>query len=234
MPNSVACGFTLSWLILAALAWPGSAAGQDGAGANTLQQRLVAAAVERTRYAVVYDGAYRRIAYPDGDVPADRGVCSDVVIRAYRAGLGIDLQQRVHEDMRQAFPHYPRIWGLARPDTNIDHRRVPNLEVFFERHGQSLPVSRDPADYRPGDLVTWRVGGRLPHIGIVTDTRSPDGKRPLIVHNIGRGPKLEDMLFDHPVTGHFRYLPPDRSNLPRSQAVGGRQVTQMSQQTPMD
>jgi uncharacterized protein YijF (DUF1287 family) len=173
----------------------------------SMETRLVAAAVERTRHVVTYDGAYRRLAYPGGDVPADRGVCSDVVIRAYRTGLGIDLQERVHEDMTRAFPDYPAIWGSSRPDPSIDHRRVPNLETFFSRHGQRLPVTGNPGDYGPGDLVTWRLDGRLPHIGIVSDRRSRDGKRPLIAHNIGQGPKLEDMLFDHPITGHFRYMP---------------------------
>lgn len=180
---------------------------QEAQNRLSTAQRLTGAAIDRTRHAVTYDGAYLPLAYPGGDVPADRGVCSDLVIRAYRAGLGIDLQKLVHEDMRRAFADYPKIWGLARPDRNIDHRRVPNLEVFLSRYGQRLPVTRRAEDYEAGDLVTWRLGGRLPHIGIVTEHRSHDGKRPLIAHNIGRGPKLEDMLFNHPITGHFRYLP---------------------------
>lgn len=170
-------------------------------------RRLVAAAMERTRHSVTYNGAYQRIPYPGGDVPENIGVCTDVVIRAYRAGLGVDLQKRVHEDMRRAFSRYPKTWGLSRPDPNIDHRRVPNLRVFLTRHGRALPASGDPGDYRPGDLVTWMVNRTLPHIGIVTDRRSADGRRPLIVHNIGQGPRLEDMLFDYPITGHYRYLP---------------------------
>ncbi len=169
--------------------------------------RLIAAAIERTGHSVVYDGAYLRLTYPGGDVPDNIGVCTDVVIRAYRAALGIDLQEQVHEDMSRAFAEYPAIWGLQRPDANIDHRRVPNLETFFARHGETPPVSSNPDDYQPGDLVTWRIPGNLPHIGIVTDRRSADGRRPLIVHNIGRGPKLEDMLFDYRISGHFRYLP---------------------------
>ena len=193
-------------MTIAALSWPVTVGIKDARSDTQTAERLVAAAVERTRHFVTYDGSYQHIAYPGGDVPVDRGVCSDVVIRAYRAGLGIDLQKRVHEDMKRAFAAYPAIWGLSRPDANIDQRRVPNLEVFFSRHGQSLPVTRNAGDYRPGDLVTWRLGGRLPHIGIVTDRRSPDGRRPLIAHNIGRGPKLEDMLFDHPIAGHFRYM----------------------------
>ncbi|MDH3264004.1 MAG: DUF1287 domain-containing protein [Paracoccaceae bacterium] len=199
--------FGLALLLTLFVVLPDRAEAQAAQGQASIEGRLVAAAIERTRHVVAYDGAYRRIAYPGGDVAADRGVCSDVVIRAYRAGLGVDLQQRVHEDMERAFRRYPAIWGLARPDRNIDHRRVPNLEVFFARHGQSLPVSRDPGNYRPGDLVTWRLGGVLPHIGIVTDRRTADGRRPLIAHNIGRGPRLEDILFDLPIHGHFRYLP---------------------------
>ena len=175
--------------------------------ADAFPSRLVEAALERTRHSVWYDGSYVRIDYPGGDVPADTGVCTDVVIRAYRA-LGIDLQQRVHEDISQHFDQYPsrRIWGLKRPDTNIDHRRVPNLQAFFTRHGQSLPVSKHPESesYQPGDLVTWMVPGNRPHIGIVVDRKSTAGV-PLIVHNIGYGPKLEDMLFDYPITGHYRY-----------------------------
>jgi len=166
--------------------------------------RLVAAAVDQTTRPVRYDGAYRRIPYPMGDVPADTGVCTDVVIRAYRA-LGIDLQQRVHEDMRAAFGAYPRAWGMAHPDPNIDHRRVPNLQTFFRRRGAALTRSDDPEGYAAGDLVTWMLPGHLPHIGVVIDRRSPDGRRPLVVHNIGRGPEVEDMLVKFPITGHFRY-----------------------------
>jgi len=165
---------------------------------------LVAAALKRTEHVVKYDGSYRSIPYPNGDVPANIGVCTDVIIRSYRA-LGIDLQRLVHEDMRAAFDAYPNKWGLKRPDRNIDHRRVPNLRRFFERHGQSLPVSRDAAQYKPGDIVSWMLPGNLPHIGIVTNQKSIDGKRPLIVHNISAGPKLDDMLFDYKITGRYRY-----------------------------
>jgi len=165
---------------------------------------LVAAALERTKFTVKYDGSYHSIPYPNGDVPADIGVCTDVIIRSYRA-IGIDLQRRVHEDMRAAFDSYPKKWGLKRPDRNIDHRRVPNLRRFFERHGQSLPVSRDASQFKPGDIVSWMLPGNLPHIGIVTDQMSADGKRPLIVHNISAGPKLDDMLFNYKITGRYRY-----------------------------
>jgi uncharacterized protein YijF (DUF1287 family) len=165
---------------------------------------LVTAAIERTRHPVRYDGGYRKIPYPLGDVPADLGVCTDVVIRAYR-GIGIDLQRLVHEDMRLAFRSYPQIWGLTKPDPNIDHRRVPNLQRFFERRGEVLPISRKAEDYRPGELVTWVLPGNLPHIGIVTDLASPTTGQPMIVHNIGAGPKLEDVLFDYPISGHYRF-----------------------------
>jgi uncharacterized protein YijF (DUF1287 family) len=170
--------------------------------------RLVRAAVAQTAQQVTYDGSYRRIPYPGGDVPADVGVCTDVVIRAYRA-LGEDLQQRVHEDMKASFSSYPQSWGLRRPDPNIDHRRVPNLQAYFRRRGAALPrpPGRDTERYRPGDLVTWMLPGNLPHIGIVADGRSDDGARPLIVHNIGRGPEVEDMLLAYPITGHYRYRP---------------------------
>ena len=176
--------------------------------AETFSSKLVAAALERTEQQVRDDGRYLRIAYPNGDVPADIGVCTDVVIRSYRA-LSIDLQQLVHEDMRADFDAYPstRIWGLTRPDSNIDHRRVPNLQTFFSRYGEQLALSRQGIDYQPGDLVTWLLPGNLPHIGIVTDKRSTDGKRPLIVHNIGAGPVLADMLFAYKITGHYRFNP---------------------------
>ena len=178
-------------------------AGTDG-DEYVLLDRLVAAALERTRHKVRYDGRYRRIKYPMGDVPGNTGVCTDVIIRSYRA-TGIDLQQEVHRDMAANFNQYPKKWGLKRPDPNIDHRRVPNLQTFFRRKGIELPVSDKPGDYQPGDLVTWTVPPNLPHIGIVVDQTSRDGKRPLVVHNIGRGPELEDMLFKYPVTGVFRY-----------------------------
>lgn len=180
-----------------------------GLPASERATRLVEAAIERTRHRVSYDGSYHRIAYPMGDVPEDIGVCTDVVIRAYRAGLGVDLQQWVHEDMRDAFDDYPKIWGLTRPDPNIDHRRVPNLEAFLRRHGEALPVTNDLADYHAGDIVTWRLTGTgLPHIGVVTNRHAPLTGNPLIAHNIGRGPELGDMLFDYRISGHFRFLPP--------------------------
>jgi uncharacterized protein len=179
------------------------------AGAQNLSDTIVQAAIAQTQKAGGYDGRYIKIPYPNGDVPAQTGVCTDVIIRAYRAA-GIDLQQKVHVDMKAHFGLYPKLWGLARPDTNIDHRRVPNLQVFFTRHGASLAISDDPSDYKAGDMVTWNLrsnGGSLPHIGIITDKKSADGKRPLVAHNIGAGPQLEDMLFDYTITGHYRYPP---------------------------
>lgn len=183
--------------------------------AETWQQRLVDAAREQTRHRVVYDGAYQRIAYPMGDVAADRGVCTDVIIRAYRS-LGVDLQQLVHEDMKANFARYPNHWGLTRPDSNIDHRRVPNLQTYFKRHGESFGVSRTVEQYQPGDLVTWMLPGNLPHIGLVSARRSADGERPLIIHNIGAGPQEEDALDVAPITGHYRFAPPSQWGLAQS------------------
>lgn len=166
--------------------------------------KLIAAALERTNHEVTYDGSYRRIAYPGGDVPDNVGVCTDMVIRSYRV-VGIDLQKRVHEDMSKAFSEYPQTWGHEKPDPNIDHRRVPNLQTFLQRRGVKIPASENPDDYLPGDLVTWQLPRNLTHIGIVSDQRSKDGKRRLILHNIGRGPKIDDILFEYPITGHYRY-----------------------------
>lgn len=164
---------------------------------------LVAAARAQVGVTLLYDPSYRRIAYPMGDVPMERGVCSDVVIRAFRA-VGIDLQQELHRDMTRHFAAYPKTWGLARPDSNIDHRRVPNLATWFKRRGYDLPVTEDAATYRPGDIVAWLLGGGQPHIGIVSDKRSEDGARPLVIHNIGWGAREDDALFEYRVTGHFR------------------------------
>jgi uncharacterized protein YijF (DUF1287 family) len=168
--------------------------------------KLVKAGKHRTEQNVRYDGSYHSIGYPGGDVPENIGVCTDVVIRSYRAGLGVDLQKLVHEDMRQNFDDYPSIWGLSRPDPNIDHRRVPNLQTFFKRKAAELPISEDASDYHPGDLVTWMLPGNLPHIGIVSDQKSRDGERYLIIHNIGRGPESSDELFKFEITGHYRWF----------------------------
>ena len=169
---------------------------------------LVAAARDRLKSIVVYDGRYMRLDYPGGDVPATMGVCTDVVIRSLRNAYNYDLQKQVHEDMKANFSAYPTHWGLTRPDKNIDHRRVPNLETYFKREGLSVPITKAVADYKPGDIVSWRLDGNsgrggLPHIGIVSDRLGVTGT-PLIIHNIGGGVEESDMLFDHRITGHFR------------------------------
>jgi len=172
-------------------------------------RRLVAAAVERTHHSVRYVSAYVRIPYPGGDVPSDTGVCTDEIIRSYRA-VGVDLQKEVHEDMVQNFGAYPnkRRWLLAHPDANIDHRRVPNLMIFFQRKGEALAITSRAEDYAPGDLVTWDLGGKVPHIGIVVDQKARGSGRHMIVHNIGEGPRMEDVLFNWKITGHYRYFGP--------------------------
>ena len=165
--------------------------------------RLIAAARSQIGVTRYYDPTYTVIAYPNGDVPLDRGVCTDVLIRAYRE-IGIDLQRLVHEDMQANFAKYPKLWGLSHPDTNIDHRRVPNLMVFFARKGQSLPVSQSASDYLPGDIVTWQLPSGVPHIGIVSDVLA-EGARYQMIHNIGAGTQCEDCLFAFKITGHYRY-----------------------------
>ena len=166
--------------------------------------QLSDAAIELTHDHVVYDPGYYSISYPGGDVPSDRGVCTDIIIRAYRK-LGIDLQKEVHEDMAANYSKYPDYWGLTHTDTNIDHRRVPNLMMFFKRQGISLPVTASPVDYLPGDIVFWSLGRGISHVGIVINRRSADGERYLVVHNIGRGQVIEDCLFKFEITGHFHY-----------------------------
>lgn len=173
---------------------------------DDFSMRLCKAALELTKDKVRYDPAYVKIPYPNGDVPEGTGVCTDVVIRSYRK-LGIDLQKEVHEDMKANFSLYPnqKRWGLKSTDTNIDHRRVPNLQVFFSRKGVVKPITDNPDDYLPGDIVTWDLGGGLTHIGIVVDVKSQDGLRPGIVHNIGGGQVLQDCLFSFKITGHYSY-----------------------------
>ena len=202
---------TTKGLLLGALLFTSACAAPEE---SSVAELLVDAAMERTTHRVTYDGAYMQIGYPNGDVPNNIGVCTDVVIRSYRA-LGIDLQELVHEDMKVAFSEYPNLemWGLKAPDTNIDHRRVLNLRVFFERHGESLPVTDDPNNYQPGDLVTWDLaddgdGTKKPHIGIVANERSLNGVRHKVIHNIGWGPDMNDMLFKFQITGHYRYNGP--------------------------
>lgn len=173
---------------------------------DSFENKLSAASVSIIDPDVVYTPDYISIKYPNGDVPAKTGVCTDVVIRAYRK-LGIDLQKEVHEEMMKNFSLYPNLkkWGMKKTDTNIDHRRVPNLEVFFARKGEKLAVTDKASDYKTGELVTWMINDKLPHIGIITNKKSPDGKRFMIVHNVGSGQVLEDCLFSWKIVGHFKY-----------------------------
>jgi len=171
---------------------------------------LVKAARGRTARKITYDPSYVKIAYPGGDVAPDKGVCTDVIVRAYRR-LDIDLQKEVHEDMAAAFSKYPTRWGRSEPDSNIDHRRVQNLMKYFERHGQKLPVTKNPRDYRPGDIVTWRLPVGM-HIGIVVDRKVRNRERYQVVHNAGLGPEMEDFLFSYPITGHYRYYGPENGH----------------------
>jgi uncharacterized protein len=163
---------------------------------------LIKAARGQIGVTVSYDPEYRVIDYPGGDVPKETGVCTDVVVRALRE-QGIDLQKEMHEDMKRAFSQYPKRWGLKKTDRNIDHRRVPNIMTFFRRKGWSVPITKKAEDYLPGDLVTWDLGGDLPHVGIVSDRKSAAGV-PLVLHNIGRGTQEEDILFGYTITGHYR------------------------------
>ncbi len=170
----------------------------------TFHEKLADSAYILTFQKVTYDPAYFSIPYPNGDVPADKGVCTDVVIRAYRK-MGIDLQKEVHEDMKANFGLYPKNWGLSKPDRNIDHRRVPNLMKFFSRKGKELSITENTSDYKPGHIVCWNLGGATTHIGIVSSIQNKDKTRYLIVHNIGAGQVLEDCLFSFKIIGHYVY-----------------------------
>ncbi|HMS95012.1 MAG TPA: DUF1287 domain-containing protein [Tabrizicola sp.] len=182
-------------LLLALLSAPAIAA--------SVPSRLTLAARDQVGVTLTYDPSYVALEFPGGDIPRDRGVCTDVVIRALRDGWGIDLQLAVNRDMSADFAAYPSIWGLTAPDRNIDHRRVANLATLFTRIGAALPLTDDPTPYLPGDIITWTLPGNLPHIGIVSDRRTRDGT-PLILHNIGNGAQEEDILFAYPITGHYR------------------------------
>ena len=188
----------MRWLLLLAMMLLPLRAQENGGG------KIVEAARKQVGVTLSYEPAYVVLDYPCGDVPRESGVCTDVIIRALRDGLAKDLQKLVHEDMKGSFSAYPQNWGLSRPDKNIDHRRVPNLQAFFKRRGCSLPVTKDAADYQPGDLVTCTVPPNLPHVMIVSDKKSGDGI-PLVIHNIGRGAQEENRLFDFPLTGHYRW-----------------------------
>ncbi len=173
-------------------------------GQQNFYDKVSDCAIALTKQKVIYDPSYFKIPYPNGDVPSDKGVCTDVVIRAYRK-MGIDIQKEVHEDMSVNFNKYPKQWGMKHTDSNIDHRRVPNLMTFFSRKGNVKTISDKPQDYIPGDLVCWNLGGGITHIGIVVNKKSKDGKRNLIVHNIGGGQVLADCLFDFKIIGHYSY-----------------------------
>lgn len=173
-------------------------------GQQPFELRLSNAALDLTNQQVVYDPSYFSIDYPNGDVPEGKGVCTDVVIRAYRK-LGIDLQKEVHEDMKANFSRYPDIWGLTSTDRNIDHRRVPNLMIFFSRYGTEKPITERADDYEVGDIVCWNLGGAITHIGILVNRKSQDGERYMVVHNIGGGQVMEDILFDYKIIGHYSY-----------------------------
>ncbi|MCU7694255.1 DUF1287 domain-containing protein [Haoranjiania flava] len=168
------------------------------------RKKLSDAAISIIDNTIIYDGSYYSIGYPGGDVDARKGVCTDVIVRSYRK-LGIDLQELVHKDMQSNFAKYPQMWGRRSPDTNIDHRRVPNLARFFERHGESYAATHNAEDYRPGDIVTWILSNNLTHIGVVVNKKSADQKRFLVVHNIGGGQVLADCLFAYKLTGHYYY-----------------------------
>ena len=175
-----------------------------GISQNTFPDKLSSAAIELTKQKVDYDPAYFTISYPNGDVPSNKGVCTDVVIRAYRK-LGIDLQKEVHEDMKLNFSKYPKNWNLSKPNTNIDHRRVPNLMVYFMRKGTVKSITKNGNDYLPGDIVCWNLGGAITHIGLVVNKKSDDGTHYLVVHNIGAGQVLADCLFDFKIIGHYSF-----------------------------
>lgn len=174
---------------------------------DTPVDRLIAGALEQVGKTTTYDPAYVKLEYPGGDVPIERGVCTDVLVRAFRKA-GVDLQVLIHEDMTAAFKSYPNLWGLSRPDRNIDHRRVPNITTFLHRTGKAVPVTKHGGDYLPGDIVVWRLpNGRL-HTGIVSNVMVSGTQRHKVVHNIGAGAQLEDMLFRFEITDHFRYYQP--------------------------
>lgn len=173
-------------------------------GQSSFYEQLADSAFVLTKQRVQYDPSYFRLDYPNGDVPADKGVCTDVIIRAYRK-FGIDLQKEVHEDMKANFNKYPPNWGLSQPDKNIDHRRVPNLMTFFSRFGSTKQISNNAKDYQPGDIVCWNLGGGITHIGVVSNIKSSDKKRYQIIHNIGAGQVLEDCLFTYKIIGHYTF-----------------------------
>ena len=172
---------------------------------SPLLKKVIDSAIEQTAQTVGYDPAYVKLDYPGGDVPIRTGVCADVIVRSLRRA-GIDLQKEVHEDMKRNFTAYPRLWGLAGPDSNIDHRRVPNLMTYFKRAGKAREITSDSKDYLPGDVVAWQLDNGLLHIGIVTNLKPNGSERHAVVHNIGAGARLEDVLFSWRIIGHYRYF----------------------------
>lgn len=174
-------------------------------GASTQLKQFIDGAVEQSKITTGYDPSYVKLAYPNGDVASETGVCADVIVRAFRK-VGIDLQKEVHEDMKRAWAEYPRRWGARGTDTNIDHRRVLNLMTYLERQRKSLPVSSDRADYKPGDLIAWELSDGVEHIGILTNLSSEPDKHYLIVHNVGAGTRVEDVLLAWKIIGHYRYF----------------------------
>jgi uncharacterized protein YijF (DUF1287 family) len=189
--------------VSASLALPGCTAARPSVPATSRASRLIAAARAQIGITKSYDNAYTRLSFPNGDVPRGKGVCTDVVIRAYRDAFGLDLQALVHADMTAAFAAYPHKWGLARPDPNIDHRRVPNLRTWLTRKGASLPIPREGSGWRPGDIFTSLVAGTGTHIGLVSNRMGASA--PLIIHNIGSGAREEDALLAWPITGRYRW-----------------------------
>lgn len=172
---------------------------------STPLEKANSAAIEQTTYTKTYDPSYAKLGYPNGDVPKETGVCADVVVRAFRAG-GIDLQKELHEDMAKSFSRYPKKWGARRPDKNIDHRRVPNLMTWFDRQGKAQPMTKEQKDYLPGDVVAWELGSGLLHIGMISKIKVEGAERYAVVHNIGAGARLEDVLFAWKIIGHYRYF----------------------------
>lgn len=195
--------FTLGAVAFAATGCQATPAQTTQRQSTNKAMQLIAAARKQIGVTLNYDPAYTTLAFPNGDVPREKGVCTDVIIRAYRDAFGVDLQALVNADMRANFASYPKNWGLKRADKNIDHRRVPNLQAFMRRKGANLPLTNNAADWQPGDIVTSLVGGKLPHIGIVSDRMA--GSTPLVIHNIGAGTREEDQLFAHKLSGHFRW-----------------------------
>lgn len=193
-------------LVLTTVPFSQTAIGQEitTRPASQWSSALINSAREQVGVTLLYDGSYQSLPFPGGDIPRLRGVCTDVVVRALRDAHGFDLQAKVNADMKANFSAYPKTWGLSRTDSNIDHRRVPNLQTYFKRRGAALPITDIAADYLAGDVVSWMLPGNLPHIGIVTDLMNDDATRPMIVHNIGWGTRVNDMLFDYKITGHYR------------------------------